>query len=79
VREAQPLQLGEDLEEVPREQVVRRRLLQARVDPPREVVVRVVPTEEHPVIQGAPVVVELVARIGEPFAPVPAHGIQLRR
>ena len=79
VREPHALELGEDLEEVPGEEVVRLRLLQARVDPAGEVVVGVVPAEEHPVVEGAPVVVELVAGVGEPLAPPPAHGIQLRR
>ena len=79
MREPHALELREDLEEVPGQQVVRLRLLQPRVDPPGEVVVGVVAAEEHPVVEGAPVVVELVARVREPLAPPPAHGIQLRR
>jgi hypothetical protein len=59
---------------VPGEQVVRGGLLQRRVDPAAEVVVGVEAAEEDAVVQGAPVVVELVARVGEAFAALPPDG-----
>ena len=54
-------------------------LLQRGIDPPGEVVVGVVAAEEHAVVQGPPVVVELVAGVGQPLPPAPADLRQLGR
>ncbi len=79
-REPDPLELREEVEEVVREQAVRGvGLLVRRVDAAREVVVRVVAAEEHPIVERPSVVVELVAGVGQSLAALPADRVELRR
>jgi hypothetical protein len=74
VREADALERGEGLADVPREEVERlRAAVEPVVDTVAEVVDRVVAAEQQPPVGGQAVVVEAVAAVGDPLPVLPAQ------